>query len=316
MAKITIYTYIVVVTERAQDIPASLIDPAPVLLRPVNPMSQEYLDMVADFREDGHFGNSILVRPRSGGRYEVVDGMYRWTAGNEAGLPVFQCVVREMTDREAIIWQVKLNATRVDTDPMEYSRHLRRLMDFEDQQMNLKDLSELVGKSRSWVCEMLSLDNLIPEYQKMVSRGQLMVGNAQLLSKLKTYLQPQHIEEAKTQSTRVFKRTVAEAVNRFRESLSKGRFDDYWSEEIKPYIRNLKEINAELQNWHNGAKMIAQHGCVSPLDGWKLAIQWLCNMDPEMLEFRKAKMQRDQLAQLKESEQLEALREGRKISGT
>ena len=299
-------------TERAQDIPARLIDPAPVLLRPVNVMSQEYLDMVADFREDGHFGQSILVRPRSGGRYEVVDGMYRWTAGNEVGLPVFQCIVREMTDREVLIWQVKLNATRVDTDPMEYSRHLRRLMDMEERQMSLKDLAELIGKSRSWVCEMLSLNNLLPEYQKMVSRGQITVGNAQLLSKLKPYLQPHHIEEAQTQSTREFKRTVADAVNKFRESLTQGKFDAYWSHEIKPYIRNLREINAELTNWQAGAKMIAQHGCVSPLDGWKLAIQWLCNMDPDMLAFRKAKMQRDQLAKLDDAERREALREGRK----
>lgn len=298
--------------KRVQDLPAGLIDPAPVPLRPVNELSPQYLDMVTQFKEDGHFGKSILVRPIPKGRYEVVDGMYRWTAGHEAGLPYFQCIIREMDDSEVIRWQVKLNATSVETIPMEYAQHLKRLMDMEGEEMTLKDLAELVGKSRSWVCQMLSLNNLRPEYQKMVSRGQLMVGKAQLLSKLKPYLQPDYIHEARIQTVAEFRKTVAAAVNKFRENLRQGKFEKFWSHEIIPYIKSLKEINAELSNWHAGARMIAQYECISPLDGWKLAIQWITNMDPGMLEFRKKKMQRDELAKLEESKRLKALREERK----
>lgn len=58
--------------------------------------------------------------------------------------------------------------------------------------------------------------------------------------------------------------------------------------------------------------MIAQHGCISPLEGWKLAVQWLMNMDPEMLEFRKSKMQRAEQEKLDEMERLDAIRDGRK----
>ena len=298
--------------EVSQDIRPDLIDPAPVLLRPVNQLSQTYLDMVADFRQDRHFGNSILVRPLPGGRYEVVDGMYRWTAGHEADLPFFQCVVREMDDEEVLVWQIKLNATRKDTDPIEYARHLRRLMDLSAKELGLKDLAELTGKSRSWVCEMLSLNNLRVEYQKMVQRGQVTVANGQLLAKLKVYLQPQHIEAAQTESTKVFRQTVAAAVNRFRESLKTANVEKFWAEEIKPYVRNLKEINHELATWEAGAQMITEHNCVTPLEAWKLAVRWLMNMDPEMLEFRKAKMQRAELERLEEMERLEALRDGRK----
>lgn len=296
----------------SQDIRSDLVDPAPVLLRPVNKLCQTYLDMVADFKADGHFGNSILVRPRSGGRYEVVDGMYRWTAGHEAELRFFQCVVREMTDKEVLVWQVKLNATRKDTDPIEYARHLRRLLDLSEKDMQLKDLAELIGKSRSWVSEMMSLNNLRPEYQKLVQRGEITVANGQLLAKLKPYLQPEHVQDAITQPVAKFRHIVAEAVNRFRERLKKGKVEEFWLAEVKPYVRNLREINAELVDWQAGARMIAKHGCVSPLDGWKLAVRWLMNMDPDMLEFRKAKMQRVELEKLEELKRLEALRDGRK----
>lgn len=298
--------------EVSHDIRTELIDPSPVLLRVVNKLCQEYLDMVADFQQDGHFGNSILVRPLPGGRYQVVDGMYRWTAGHEAGLKVFQCIVREMDDKEVLIWQIKLNATRKDTDPIEYARHLRRLLDVTDNEMELKDIAELIGKSRSWVSEMLSLNNLRDEFKRLVQRGQITVSNAQLLAKLKPYLQPDHVEAARTETTAEFRKTVSAALNRFRESLKKAKVEQFWSEEIKPYVRNLKEINKELSTWQAGARMIAQHNCVSPLDGWKLAVQWLMNMDPDMLEFRKAKMQRAELEKLEELERLEALRDGRK----
>lgn len=267
--------------------------------------------MVADFQESGHFGNSILVRPLLE-RYEVVDGMYRWTAGHEAGLKFFQCVVREMTDKEVLVWQIKLNATRKDTDPIEYARHLQRLMNLESKPPSLKEMSELVGKSRSWVCEMLSLNNLIPEYQRLVTRGDITVGNAQLLAKLKTYLQPEHIEAAKRQSVVEFRQTVAAAVNRFRESLKTGKVESFWSEEIKPYVRRIPDICKELQDWQNGATMIVKHGAISPLDGWKLAVQWLMNMDPETLAFRKAKMQRVEQEKLDEKERLAKIREGRR----
>lgn len=297
--------------EVSQDIRSDLIDPAPVLLRPVNKLSQVYLDMVADFKEFGHFGQSIMVRPLNE-RYQVVDGMYRWTAGHEAGLPFFQCVVREMPDKEVLMWQIKLNATRKDTDPIEYARHLRRLIDLSDNELKLKDIAEEIGMSRSWVSEMMSLNKLRKEFQKLVQRGQITVANAQLLAKLKPYLQPDYVEQAKTESAAEFRKTVAAAVNRYRESLKAGRIEEYWSEEIKPYVRRIEDINHELMTWETGASMIAQHGCISPLDGWKLAVQWLMNMDPEMLEFRKSKMQRAEQEQLDEMERLEVIRDGRK----
>jgi hypothetical protein len=101
-------------------------------------------------------------------------------------------------------------------------------------------------------------------------------------------------------------------VNRFRESLKTGNVEAFWSEEIKPYVRRVPDICKELEDWHNGAMMIAKHGAVSPLDGWKLAVQWLMNMDPETLAFRKAKMQRVEQDKLDEKERLAAIREGRR----
>jgi ParB/RepB/Spo0J family partition protein len=268
--------------------------------------------MVAAFSEpDAMFLNSILVRPLRE-RYQVVDGMYRWTAAHEAGMKVFQCTVKEMPDKDVLIHQIKANADRQGTDPVEYARHLHRLMDLSDSDMTLKDLAEMTERSRSWVCEMMKLTELCPEYQKMVQRGQITVANGQLLAKLKPYLQPQHVEAARVESVTTFRRTIAEAVNHFREAVREGRSELFWAGEIKPHMRKMPEILHELETWQVGGKMIVQHDCVSALDGWKLGIQWIMNQDSDRIEELKAKKQRVELDRLADMERLEAIREGRK----
>jgi hypothetical protein len=74
----------------------------------------------------------------------------------------------------------------------------------------------------------------------------------------------------------------------------------------------MPEIRREMENWQQGAKMIAKHGCISPLEGWKMAILWIMNHDPDRLEFLKAKKRQAEMDRLAELERLDALRDGRK----
>ena len=283
--------------ERAFDLEYALVDPAPVLLRPVNTHCVEYLELVQDLREDGHFGNSILVRPMPEGRYEVVDGMYRWTAAGEARLRVIQAIVREMTDEEVLIWQIKTNATRKDTDPIEYAKHIERLRRLHPG-ITLKELAAKLGKHRRWVSEVLSLNKLIEPAANAVRRGEITVGNGRLLAKLKPFLQPNFIKLAKHESFREFRLTIAEAVNDYREAVKMGKIDEFYNQEVRPFLRPMREVRHELETWENAGVMIMKNGCKTPLDGWKLAIQWMMNVDAENLERRRKKRQRKELRRL------------------
>ena len=75
-----------------------------VVLRVVNRESVEYLELRDSLAVVGPL-NSICVRPsvRRPGHYEVVDGLYRYTAACELRLPALPCIVKHnLTDDDVL----------------------------------------------------------------------------------------------------------------------------------------------------------------------------------------------------------------------
>ncbi|MHC4702443.1 MAG: ParB/RepB/Spo0J family partition protein [Planctomycetota bacterium] len=296
----------------ARDIPLTDVAPAPVLLRAVNKLAMAYLSMVAELRNDGHFLNAILVRPIEGG-YEVVDGMYRWTAAHEAELTTIQCVIREMTDDEAVIKQIQANAGHTDTDPIEFAKHLERVRKSQGDQCTLATLADLVEKPRKWVSQMLNLNYLTRPAKDAVQRGEIPIGNAKLLSKLRPHLQQAYMRDAKLLPTKEFRPIVARAVNEYREDLKRGRMAAYYGGDARPFCRGTTDVLAELESWPNAGPMILKHGCKTPLDGWKLAVQWVMSMDPDSIEARHKRVQQQEMTVLEQQTAREEAREKAKV---
>jgi ParB/RepB/Spo0J family partition protein len=264
--------------------------------------------MVADFHQDGHLLNAILVRPL-GDIFEVIDGMWRWTAAKEVGLKMIQCVVKETTDDEVPIKQIACNATHTDTEVIEFARHLERVRKRLGKSCTLIHLAERVGKSRRWVASMLKLNQLIGPAQEAVQRGEINIGNARLLAKLKRHLQPALIRDARLMATKDFQGIVARAVNDYREAIKAGRMEAYYGGDAKPFCRGTPEILTELEKWPNAGPMLVKHDCKTPLDGWKLAVKWLMRMDPESLEDRRKTVQHNELHRLEQQAKRKDARE-------
>ena len=74
-------------------------------------MDEEMEQMVESVKERGVL-SPVLVRPMPDGSYQMVSGHRRKMAAKLAGLPVLPCIVRELTDDEAIIIMVDSNLQR------------------------------------------------------------------------------------------------------------------------------------------------------------------------------------------------------------
>ena len=99
-----------------REIPLDQIVEPWIVLRIVNRESVEYLELRDSIAHQGLL-NSICVRPstRRPGYYEVVDGMYRWTAAKELRLSALPCVVKHsLTDQDVLAIQIQANALRPD----------------------------------------------------------------------------------------------------------------------------------------------------------------------------------------------------------
>jgi hypothetical protein len=270
-------------TDNFQLIDITLIDKPKVLLRPVRKNTTEYHELRDSMEREGNI-QSILVRP-VGDRYEVVDGWWLTNCAMDLRHTVVPCVVKEMSDEEALAAQLKMNAIRPMTDRMEFARQLLRIQQLRPG-ITLGDLAVMVNKSANWVKMQLDLMRIRPEYQVHVANGDMTLCNAHQLAKIPRAYQPSYIEDALTMSTEEFRQLAAKVVRSIMQDARNGRLHEVFVEEFQPnpHLRSLKEVKEELANPQQGALCLIKGKAETPLDGWKMALEWALHMDPDGIE--------------------------------
>ena len=123
----------------------------------------------------------IVVRPIAGAsaQYEIVAGERRWRAAKLAGLTEIPAVVRSLSDQEAVAVALIENIQREELTPAEEARALKRLsVDFS---LTHERLSEVVGRSRAAVSNLLRLLDLPPAVLTLIDEKRLSMGHARAL---------------------------------------------------------------------------------------------------------------------------------------
>jgi ParB family chromosome partitioning protein len=127
----------------------------------------------------------VLVRPLSddggvaGRRYEIIAGERRVRAARLAGLDEVPVLVREVSDQAAAAMALIENIQRVDLNPLEEARGLKRLT--EEFGMTHESAARAVGRSRSATTNLLRLLNLSEPVQQLLLTGDLEMGHARAL---------------------------------------------------------------------------------------------------------------------------------------
>lgn len=121
----------------------------------------------------------LLVRPMSGGGYQIVAGERRYRASRMAGLTELPAVIRELSDKEAAQLALIENLQREDLNPMEEALGYQKLM--ESYGLTQEETAHIVNKSRPAVANALRLLNLPAEVTAMVAEGTLSAGHARAI---------------------------------------------------------------------------------------------------------------------------------------
>ena len=150
-------------------------------------MDEEMEQMVESVRERGVL-SPVLVRPMPDGGYQMVSGHRRKFASELAELPTVPCIVRELTDDEAIIIMVDSNLQRERVLPSEKAFAYKMKLDAMKRQGQRTDLTlspvatkldsaaalgKQSGESRDQVFRYIRLTNLVPELLDMVDNSVL-----------------------------------------------------------------------------------------------------------------------------------------------
>ena len=169
----------------------SLIEPSP--LNPRKTFDEESIRELADNILQHGLLQPITVRAIDAGikdpvgHFEIVCGERRFRAiklnlervpGYTKTIP---CIVREMSDADALDAMITENLQRKDVDPIEEAFAFGQL---NKHGKSIDELAERFGKSRRFITERIKLDNLLPELKKMVTDDRMHIGAAMHICKL------------------------------------------------------------------------------------------------------------------------------------
>lgn len=175
--------------EKVMDIPVDLIDDFPN--HPFKVLDDsEMIDLSTSIKEYGVLVPA-LVRPKEDGRYEMVSGHRRKHGTILAEKTELPCIVRNLTDDEAILIMVDSNLQREHILPSEKAFAYKMKLDAMKRQGKRGDLTSVpvaqksegvtsreilgkqVGESQDQIRRYIRLTELLPEILEMVDNNKI-----------------------------------------------------------------------------------------------------------------------------------------------
>ena len=137
-------------------------------------------ELSSSIKEHGVFQPIIVKKSIKG--YEIIAGERRVRASKMAGLTKIPAIIRNLDDEQMMEIALLENLQRENLSSIEEAEAYKTMID----RLNLTqdELSNKVGKSRSYITNLLGLLRLPGEVQKMIANGEISMGHARVLSKL------------------------------------------------------------------------------------------------------------------------------------
>lgn len=146
--------------------------------QPRKEFNQEALDaLVKSVREKGIL-QPLIVR-KVDDKYEIIAGERRWRAAKEAGLTEIPVIEKDLNNQEVLEVALVENLLRENLTAIEEAEGFDRLI--TEFSHTHEALSQIVGKSRSYITNTLRLLVLPEAIKEMIKDGKLTAGHARAL---------------------------------------------------------------------------------------------------------------------------------------
>lgn len=250
------------------EIRVDLIEPNPYQTR--RRMDQEALNQLAESIKATGVVQPIVVRPLPDGHFQLVAGERRWLASKLAGKSTIPCVVREISNEQAMEITIIENLQREDLNPIEQARAFERLS--REFGLTQEEIAARTGKDRASIANFVRLLKLPKGIQEMLQEGQLTLGHGKALCALAAF--PDQLEKAasevvaKALSVRQTEDLVAKIVNP--ENLQKNSPEP---QAVDPNVREAERalerslgVKVEIRDRRGKGKIILKYGSLEDFD--------------------------------------------------
>lgn len=141
----------------------------------------ELSDLAASIKEKGVL-QPILLRTVKGRNYmyEIVAGERRFRASKIAGLSEIPALIKDLDENNAMEIALIENVQRENLNSIEEAAAYKNLMEKCDYE--LADVSRLIGKSQSYIRNIMRLDSLPESVKTLVESGDLSASHARTIA--------------------------------------------------------------------------------------------------------------------------------------
>ncbi len=165
--------------EEILQIPLAELRPNPY--QPRSNFDEESLkELAMSIKEHGVLQPIIAKKSIRG--YEIVAGERRVKASRLAGLETIPAIIKDFTDEAMMEIAILENLQRENLSPLEEAMAYKKLQD--TLIITQEELAKRLGKSRSYVTNILGLLQLPEEVKDYIITNQISMGHARVLSKL------------------------------------------------------------------------------------------------------------------------------------
>jgi ParB family chromosome partitioning protein len=126
----------------------------------------------------------ILLNKTEDGNYQIIAGERRWRAAKLASLKTIPAIIKGFTEKENIEISLIENIQREDLSPLEEASIYEKLIG--EYNYTQEKLAEKIGKSRSYIANLVRLLKLPEKFKKLLAEDKLSAGHARLLLNCKS----------------------------------------------------------------------------------------------------------------------------------
>jgi len=238
------------IEENINSIPIEKI--VPNRFQPRKDFNQNGIEELAKSIKEKGLIQPVVVR-REGENYELIVGERRVRAAKSAGVKEVPAVIKDLSENEILELALIENIQREDLTPIEEATAYKMII--QKNMITQERLSQRVGKSRSYIANMIRLLELPEDIREYVSRGTISVGQAKAILSLKTEEERRKLAERITRENL----TVRDVENIIRESIvprgTKTPLKDPFIEEFEERIRTILGTKVQI-NYRDGKGFI------------------------------------------------------------
>ena len=225
--------------------------------QPRKQFNQERLnELVQSIKTQGIIQPVVLTRGDND-KYTLVVGERRWRAARILGMKTIPAIVKEMNNKQIMETALIENIQREDLNPIELAHAYKKLID--EFKYTQEELSEIVGRSRSSIANILRLLKLPEHIQNAIQENKITEGHGRALLAV----------EDEEKRERLFKKMITDKVT-VREAEKKAKLKkekDITIHDLENKLSSLLQTKVTIKGLRKKGSIIIEYYSKDQLDG-------------------------------------------------